>query len=109
MDNTVGNASSASSASNADTDCNDDKLIKIMTRLEERLANIETIIGIVVKNNKIVEEDCSKMRQHIDFIENTYALVRTPLSYIKEKIEYVMGRETTTELPLLNIAYNQKE
>ena len=106
MDNTVGNASNASSA---DTDCNDDKLIKIMTRLEERLANIETIICIVVKNNKIVEEDCSKMRQHIDFIENTYALVRTPLSYIKEKIEYVMGRETTTELPLLNIAYNQKE
>jgi hypothetical protein len=100
MDNNIDNASN---------DGIDDKLIKIMTRLEERLTNIETIIGIVVKNNKIVEEDCSKMRQHIDFIENTYALVRTPLSYIKEKIEYVMGRETTSELPLLNIAYNQKD
>ena len=89
--------------SNDCNNCNDDKLIKIMTRLEERLANIEILIGIVVRNNKIVEEDCSKMRQHIDFIENTYALVRTPLSYIKEKIEYVMGRETTAELPLLKI------
>jgi hypothetical protein len=89
--------------SNDCNNCNDDKLIKIMTRLEERLANIEILIGIIVRNNKIVEEDCSKMRQHIDFIENTYALVRTPLSYIKEKIEYVMGRETTTELPLLKI------
>ena len=78
-----------------------------MTRLEERLANIETIIGIVVKNNKIVEEDCSKMRQHIDFIENTYALVRTPLSYIKEKIEYVMGKEITNELPVL--VYHPKD
>lgn len=91
------------------TACSDDKIIKILATMEERLANIERLIGIVVKNNKIVEEDCSKMRQHIDFIENTYALVRTPLSYIKEKIEYVMGREKTTELPLLNIAYNQKE
>jgi hypothetical protein len=90
-------------------DNNSDKLIEIITRLEERLANIEILIGIVVRNNKIVEEDCSKMRQHIDFIENTYALVRTPLSYIKEKIEYVMGRETTNELPLLKIDYKQKE
>jgi hypothetical protein len=90
-------------------DNNSDKLIEIMTRLEERLANIEILIGIVVKNNKIVEEDCSKMRQHIDFIENTYSLVRAPLGYIKAKIEYVMGRETINELPLLKIDYKQKE
>ena len=44
------------------------------------------------------------MREHIDFIENTYSLVRTPLSYLKTKIEYVMGKETTKELPV--IGYN---
>jgi hypothetical protein len=41
------------------------------------------------------------MREHIVFIEHTYSLVRTPLSYLKTKIEYVMGKEMTKELPTI--------
>jgi len=84
-----------------------DVIIEMMKKIEERLTNIETIIGIIVENNKNVGEDCSKMRDHIDFVENTYSLVRAPLSYLKTKIEYVMGRETTNDLPV--IEYNQNE
>ena len=83
-----------------------DLIIDMLKCIEERLSNIENIVEFIVKNNTTVEEDCSKMREHIDFIENTYSLVRTPLSYIKTKIEYVMGRETTNELP--SIEYKQK-
>jgi len=84
-----------------------DLIIDMLKSIEERLNNIEKLVGIIVENNKHVEEDCSKMRQHIDFIENTYSLVRTPLSYLKTKIEYVMGRESTNELP--TIEYKQKD
>ena len=64
-----------------------DVIIDMLKNIEERLSNIEKKISNVIDNNKTVEEDCSKMRQHIDFIENTYSLVRTPLSYLKTKIE----------------------
>ena len=49
------------------------------------------------------------MREHIDFIENTYSLVRTPLSYLKTKIEYVMGRETTNDLPSIECKDKNKD
>ena len=76
-----------------------DIIIDRLTIIEERLTTIENKLDNMIEKQTKVEE---KMCDHINFIENTYALVRTPLSYIKTKIEYVMGRETTRELPVLN-------
>ena len=46
------------------------------------------------------------MSKHIDFIEKTYDVVRTPLNYIKNKIEYIMSNNNnmTTELPQIGDA-----
>ena len=31
------------------------------------------------------------MNNHIDFIEETYTTLQTPLNYVKNKVEYLMG------------------
>ena len=82
-------------------------IIDMLKNIEERLSNVEKLVASIIEKNKTVEKDCSKMREHIDFIENTYSLVRTPLSFLKTKIEYVMGKENTNDLP--SIEYKQKD
>jgi len=66
---------------------------EILKRIELRLEKIEESIVIIANNSKIVEKDCSKMRDHITFIEKTYEVLRTPLTYLKN---YVGG---TKDLP----------
>lgn len=78
-----------------------DLIIEMLKSIEERLSTLEKTMKDGMEKNKIVEENCSKMREHIDFIEHTYSVIRTPLSYLKTKIEYVMGKEITQELPVL--------
>ena len=39
------------------------------------------------------------MKEHITFIETTYDTLRTPLGYIKNKIEFITGKNTSNELP----------
>jgi hypothetical protein len=85
-----------------------DLIIETLKSIEDRLSMIEQNIYNVTEKSKNVEEDCAKMRGHIDFIEKTYSLVRKPLSYLKTKIEYVMGTESySLELPI--ISQQQKE
>lgn len=71
-----------------------DSLLISLKSIESRLDNIESHL-------KIVNKDCSKMNEHIEFIEKTYTAARTPLNYIKNKIEYMMGSSNNGELPKL--------
>ena len=78
-----------------------DKIIEMLTNIEARLDRMEDSIKDIRENNKSVQTDCSKMSKHVDFIETTYSSVRTPLSYIKANIEYMMGKTSTTDLPTI--------
>lgn len=77
-----------------------DKIIDMLTNIEARLDRMEDSIKDIRENNKILEKDCSKMSKHVDFVETTYSAVRTPLSYIKQHVEYMMGK-TTKDLPTI--------
>ena len=46
-----------------------------------------------------IEEQCEKMVKHIQFVESTYDSLRTPLSFIKTKIEGLVGTKDTSPLP----------
>ncbi len=48
-----------------------------------------------------LEKDSSKMSDHINFIQKTYNIVRVPLSYLKNKVEHLMGSHTASELPVI--------
>jgi archaellum component FlaC len=79
-----------------------DILYKINKNLETiniRLTTIENKIEIIEKkiDNEIVDE-CKKMGDHINFVENVYENVKHPLGYINNKIKKFMGNEKTYSL-----------
>ena len=93
---------------NNDTNTNT-KLLEKLERIEKQLTDIRetleehtAILQKIGTQTKDLEGDCSKMRHHIDFIEDTYDVVRAPLSYVVNKIDYIMNRGGRQELPVLH-------
>ncbi len=61
-------------------------------QLDELILNL---IGTVKKQN----ETCSKMDDHIDFVECTYETLRSPLDFITTNVNRMRGIEDKTKLP----------
>ena len=59
----------------------EDRIEEKLDRIEEKLDNLIEIVG---KNTG----DCEKMSDHIDFIENVYSGLRSPLEFIRWKLGY---------------------
>jgi chromosome segregation ATPase len=78
-----------------------DKIIDMIKILETKIDTIDQKIEILTEKYNNIEKDCSKMGEHIEFVEDTYSTVRAPLNYIKNKIEYMMGRDREKELPAI--------
>ena len=72
------------------------KILNILENIDMRLSVIESHIGIV-------KTDCSKMSQHINFVENTYKSLRVPLNFMKKQVEYIMGTGNNATLTLPEI------
>jgi uncharacterized coiled-coil protein SlyX len=62
-----------------------DDILESIKNIEKRIDNIE------VKLN-VIENDCVKMNNHVDFIQSTYKIIRKPLNYLTNKLEVLMGR-----------------
>lgn len=57
----------------------------------ERLKKLETEIKGLRKDIQNLTTVCSRMNQHINFVENVYSTVRIPANYVKNKVESLMG------------------
>jgi len=72
-----------------------DNIIKSLEQINERLEILEN-------SNDSIKENCNKMSEHIDFIEDTYQSLRTPLGYLKNRVNYILGiKNDHTVLPTL--------
>jgi tetrahydromethanopterin S-methyltransferase subunit G len=49
--------------------------------MEEELKNISKRLERIEEKLGIMHKDCSKMSQHIDFVERVWTKVRAPLGY----------------------------
>lgn len=54
--------------------------------LSEKLDRIEKILNNEILNN------CNRMSNHIDFIEQIYDYIKFPLFYITDKVRYITSR-----------------
>jgi hypothetical protein len=71
------------------------------TEVKQKLDSLEyKLIDIEVKLNKILEllEDdvkpnCNKMSSHIDFVDNVYDTVKSPLGFICSKVSIIGGNK----------------
>lgn len=61
---------------------NQDILEKIVA-LENRCERIEEKLDKILE---LLEKDCKKMTDHIDFIENVYDNVKSPFYYLMDKV-----------------------
>jgi hypothetical protein len=73
----------------------EDKIDKINLRLD----SIEEILQDIYELNKINFTNCSKMSEHVDFVEKTYTIVKIPLQFLTNKIECIMGSGSQNKLP----------
>jgi hypothetical protein len=78
-----------------------DIIIEMITKLTLQVNNIENKLNLLSEKNQEIKTSCSKMNEHVDFVENTYSTVRAPLNFIKNKIECMMGKFQSDELPAI--------
>lgn len=56
-----------------------DKIVALETRCERIEQKLDKIL-------ELLEKDCKKMTDHIDFIENVYDNVKSPFYYLMDKV-----------------------
>ena len=49
----------------------------------ERLENLEKKMDKILE---LLEKDCKKMSNHIDFVENVYENIKMPFNYLMDRI-----------------------
>lgn len=75
----------------------DKQILEILKDIQHQMNVIESKIDALSTN---VEQDCQQMINHINFIESTYNIVRTPLNYITNKINsFIHTSQDIVELP----------
>lgn len=60
---------------------------KTINTLKTKIDNVENI----VTNN--IQENCYKMSEHIDFIDNIYESIKHPMHFIFNKVNYLNNKE----------------
>jgi len=71
-----------------------EEIKKHLVELENRMKSLETKIDKILE---LVESDCKKMREHIDFVETVYENVKTPFNYVMDRVNYLVYADNTAQ------------
>jgi hypothetical protein len=66
----------------------------IINKFDEIDKKIDALIQQNNNNDNKMNEikiECQKMGSHIDFVEDTYNVLQTPLNFVKRSVERLMG------------------
>lgn len=77
-----------------------DKILNLLNSLYLKVNELDDKVNKLIENQRNIENDCSKMKGHINFVEDTYEKVREPLNFITEQVNYILGYENR-ELPVI--------
>ena len=79
--------------------------------LKNKMLELENQFKIIDKKMdkilEILEKDCKKMSEHIDFVENVYDHVKMPFYYVMDKVNYMVTNDIPN--PLVNEHNNNIE
>lgn len=62
---------------------NENDILEKIVILESRCERMEQKLDKILE---LLEKDCKKMTDHIDFIENVYDNVKSPFYYLMDKV-----------------------
>ena len=75
--------------------------------LKNKMLDLESQFKIMDKKMdkilEILEKDCKKMSDHIDFVETVYDNVKMPFYYVMDKVNYLVTNDNKT---ILDHQYN---
>lgn len=63
---------------------------KHVALIDNRLTMIDAKIDRILE---LVETDCKKMREHIDFVETVYDKVKSPFNYVMNRVSYLVNND----------------
>lgn len=87
----------------------DDKaIIKELEKMAVKMEKLELIMErLEAKIDDSVSVNCKKMGEHIDFVEDVYDNMRSPMQFMMNKIKgWMPGRREAIELPVSNTNAN---
>jgi hypothetical protein len=58
---------------------------------------------LLSRKTENVEKDCEQMREHIQFVETTYNVVRKPLNYLTNRINVMLTSTNGNDVELPQI------
>tara|TARA_Y100000992_G_scaffold297911_1_gene262211 strand:+ start:660 stop:989 length:330 start_codon:yes stop_codon:yes gene_type:complete len=61
------------------------------TSISERVDILEKKLNLIIEKLESVEKGTDKMTSHIDFINDIYSKVQTPLFWICDRVNYMRG------------------
>jgi hypothetical protein len=68
----------------------EDKMDKLEDKMDKMGDKIDQILLIL---NKDISKNTKKMGDHIDFVENVYEQVKSPLGFICNRIKHYIGNK----------------
>jgi hypothetical protein len=71
--------------------CDDDKMDFIISKLSSIEQKLDLLINEV---NTEIKPNCNRMNKHIDFIEKVYNVVKSPLGFMCERVNYLTKNKT---------------
>ena len=72
----------------------------IINKFEELNKKIDLMNEVNEMKINVIEHNCKKKGEHIDFIEDAYNTLHKPINYVKKSIDKLIGYESK-ELPSL--------
>ena len=66
-----------------DDDIDVQQIVHKIIQIENKIDKLETKLDKLLE---LLEKDCKKMTDHIDFIENVYDNVKSPFYYLMDKV-----------------------
>ena len=72
-------------------ECDRDFLKNKILDLEKHFTIMEKKMDKILE---LLEKDCKKMSDHIDFVENVYDNVKMPFYYVMDKVNYLVSSDT---------------
>jgi uncharacterized protein YydD (DUF2326 family) len=72
-----------------------DSLSKTVDNLQQSVNDLHSKVDKMIEMLQVdIKEDCQKMAEHIDFIENVYDNVKNPLGYLCNTVKKFTGGNT---------------
>jgi tRNA 2-selenouridine synthase SelU len=89
--NNTDNNNNNNNNNNTNNNKNTDSKNNTDNNLENRLKIIEQKLDRLLE---LMENDCKKMSDHIDFVENIYDKVKTPFNYVMNSVSTILYNDT---------------